>query len=454
MPYKSKRMQKNIHLIYPVQPLKLIYQNILRRTKMSKNLFRLCLLLILVLCFAAVPIVSAQNLVKLKFACWDYEVNDYDRQLIAEFERLNPNIQVEVYDIPASEYPDKMLIMLAGGEDVDVFYAKDPTMYGGLVLRKQIRPLDDLIARDGLDLTGYGGSLDNVILDNMIYGLPYRSDFWILFYNKTLFDRFGVEYPTNDWTWNDFRETALKLTSGQGASRTYGTYIHTWASTYFLFGLQKAEGDLVEGSYEMLRDGLELAYNIQMVDKSAADYAANRSMGAHYRGLFEQGNIGMLYMGTWFMQALIQDAKDGRHDVQWGIVRMPQWEGLEHATIGNVTPVVINSKTQKLEAAWALAKFLGGSEGAAILANNVIVPGYMDDSVLATFAGIEGFPKDETDALVTNQVFMEWPPHRLAGLLGNMVEEEIVLAMTGNKTIHQAIKDMESRRQEIIMLNP
>ena len=346
-----------------------------------------------------------------------------------------------------------MLIVLAGGEDIDVFYAKDPTMYGGLVLRKQIMPLDELIARDGVDLAGYGGNLENVKIDDTIYGLPYRGDFWILFYNKDLFDSFGVPYPTNDMTWEEFEETAKLLTSGEGASKTYGTYIHTWASTYFMYGLQKHMGDLVEGPYEMLKDGLEMARRIQLVDKSAADYATNRAMGAHYRGLFEQGNIGMLYMGTWYMQALLLDEQEGLHNVNWGIARLPQWEGLPHATIGNVTPVVINARTKHQEAAWRLVKFLSGSEGASILAENVLVPGYLDSSVFDKFAEVDGFPGDNMEALVTETVYMEWPPHSLSGLLGKMVEEEIVLAMTENKSIDDAIRDMELRREEIILLN-
>ncbi|HHT91147.1 MAG: sugar ABC transporter substrate-binding protein [Bacillota bacterium] len=408
--------------------------------------------LVLLLSLMIVPLAQAQQ-ITLKFACWDYELNGYDKTLIEEFEKANPDIKVEVYDMPASEYPDKMLIVLAGGEDIDVFYAKDPTMYGGLVLRKQIMPLDELIARDGVDLAGYGGNLENVKIDDTIYGLPYRGDFWILFYNKDLFDSFGVPYPTNDMTWEEFEETAKLLTSGEGASKTYGTYIHTWASTYFMYGLQKHMGDLVEGPYEMLKDGLEMARRIQLVDKSAADYATNRAMGAHYRGLFEQGNIGMLYMGTWYMQALLLDEQEGLHNVNWGIARLPQWEGLPHATIGNVTPVVINARTKHQEAAWRLVKFLSGSEGASILAENVLVPGYLDSSVFDKFAEVDGFPGDNMEALVTETVYMEWPPHSLSGLLGKMVEEEIVLAMTENKSIDDAIRDMELRREEIILLN-
>ena len=34
----------------------------------------------------------------------------------------------------------------------------------------------------------------------------------ILYYNKDLFDKAGVAYPTNDWTWNDMLAAAKKLT--------------------------------------------------------------------------------------------------------------------------------------------------------------------------------------------------------------------------------------------------
>jgi len=416
---------------------------------MKRSSLAVYLLLAFILILA--PWAQAEEQIILKFACWDYEISEYDEALITAFERANPNIKVEVYDIPAAEYPDKMLVVLAGGEDIDVFYAKDPTMYGGLVLRNQIMPLDDLIEKDGIDLSAYGGNLEFITIDDSLYGLPYRSDFWVLFYNKDLFDRFGVDYPTNDMTWPEFAETAKALTSGEGVDKTYGAYIHTWASTYFIFGLQKGEGDLVDGDYSMLKDGLELAYQMQMVDKSAADFATNKSMGAHYRGLFAQGNIGMMYMGTWSMQQILQDAEAGLHDMNWGMARLPQWEGYEPATIGNSTPVVINAKTKYPEEAWKLAKFLGGVEGASILAENLIVPGYIDDTVFEVLASVEGFPTDNMEALVAETIYPEWPPHPLSGLLGKMVEEEIELAMTGNKTIDQAIADMELRREEIRM---
>jgi len=49
---------------------------------------------------------SAQQTV-LKFAAWDYELNQYDRELIEAFERANPDIKVEVYDFPPMSTPTR-----------------------------------------------------------------------------------------------------------------------------------------------------------------------------------------------------------------------------------------------------------------------------------------------------------------------------------------------------------
>ena len=51
-------------------------------------------------------------------------------------------------------------------------------------------------------------------------GFPAVVDNLSLIYNKTVFDAAGVDYPTDDWTWDDFRDAAKKLTDP--ATNTYG----------------------------------------------------------------------------------------------------------------------------------------------------------------------------------------------------------------------------------------
>ena len=60
--------------------------------------------------------------------------------------------------------------------------------------------------------------------DGTAYGIPRDFDTIALYYNKDLFDKAGVEYPTADWTWDDLRAAAEKLTVKEGDNTTqWGT---------------------------------------------------------------------------------------------------------------------------------------------------------------------------------------------------------------------------------------
>lgn len=391
--------------------------------------------------------------VTLKFACWDYETMKYDKALIEEFKAKNPDIDVKVMDIPAKEYTDKMTVNLSANEDIDVFYAKDMSFYGGAIYKKQILQLDDLIKKDNLDVKGYSNNIDSLKYDGKLYGLPYRSDYWIVYYNKDIFDKMKVPYPKTGWTWEDYRTTAKQLTSGEGNKKIYGAYIHTWPGQYTLLGLQKTDKNIIDVDYNTFKEGFQFLYDMQNVDKSAADYATNVSTGAHYKGAFEKGNIGMMYMGTWAMQMFMQDKKDKKFDFNWEMAVLPVWKGMEQKTMSNPTPVLINAKTKHKEAAWKLTKFLGGKDGAKILANNFIMPGYVDKDIIGIFTNNSDLPKSAAEALKVNKTFSELPAHNLTGFTGKMITEEIQLMMTGNKKIDQGIKDMEKRRKEIIDQN-
>lgn len=83
----------------------------------------------------------------------------------------------------------------------------------------------------------FGDSINELeTVNGKHYALPYSMATYGLYYNKAMFDKAGVPYPTDDWTWDDLRAAALKLTSGSGASKTYGflpDYTGQWAFLLF-----------------------------------------------------------------------------------------------------------------------------------------------------------------------------------------------------------------------------
>ena len=62
------------------------------------------------------------------------------------------------------------------------------------------------------DLTPYGTVLEqHYVIDGGLYALPFRTNDWVIYYNKKIFDDAGVAYPTNDMTWEQFFELGKQL---------------------------------------------------------------------------------------------------------------------------------------------------------------------------------------------------------------------------------------------------
>jgi multiple sugar transport system substrate-binding protein len=85
----------------------------------------------------------------------------------------------------------------------------------------------------------YQGKLYSIIRD--FYPGPA-----MFFYNKDLYDKAGVEYPSYDWDWNKMREVAQALTmdsTGDGKVDQWGLAFESWFVPW-LFWIWSNGGDL------------------------------------------------------------------------------------------------------------------------------------------------------------------------------------------------------------------
>ncbi len=386
----------------------------------------------------------------LRVALWDYESLGYDRQIMERYMELNPDVEIEVFDSTAADYDSRLAVMLTGGEEIDVYYAKNMNLYGGVIRRNQARPLNDLIERDNIDLSGYGDRINAISVDGTVYGLPYRSDSIVLYYNRRIFDEAGEPYPTHDWTWDDFERTAARLSRGEGQDRVWGALLRMRQNMWYTPALQLDMGNLLTGDLEMMRPALELQMRMTTETRSAMDWATIKSQGSSERAVFGQDRTALHFNGTWFINQLIVDEGAGRHNVDWDMVRLPTWVGMPTGTRSINTPVVINPRTENLEAAWDLVQFIAGQEGAKILAENLLIPGWLDDEVFEVLTTNPDFPAGGIEGLEYERAYLDLPPQEGSGLVGQMIYEEISLVATENKGIDEAIADMERRRAEIL----
>ena len=147
----------------------------------------------------------------------------------AEYMNLNEDVTIELISIPAWEYERTVLYMLDNGIPLDVIHVNTP-----LYIRISDRLLElthnmmksgYLDPNDGLysawfNLLASDGYFDDV---SKLFQAPLRTGTTVLAYNKRMFDQAGLDYPTEEWTWNDdFLDAAKRLTRNSRTANTNG----------------------------------------------------------------------------------------------------------------------------------------------------------------------------------------------------------------------------------------
>lgn len=177
--------------------------------------------------------------------------------------------------------------------------------------------------------------------------MPFRSDFWVLYYNKDLFDKAGVEYPSNDLTMEDYDALARKMTSGSGDTKVYGCHYHTWRSAASLFSILDGKNTIIDGKYDFMKPTYDMVI-AQQKDGICMDYGYLKTSSLHYSAAFENQQCAMVNMGSWFISTLEAYMKDAETKFNWGIVKYPHPAGAEAgSTLGTVTSLAINADSPK-----------------------------------------------------------------------------------------------------------
>lgn len=394
--------------------------------------------------------------VTLKWAIWDKESTPYWQALADAYKEVAPNVTIEMVDLGSTDYMTVLATELSGeGSDFDVVTIKDVPGYATLVQKNAIIPLDDYISADGVDLSKYAGTTDQVTVDGSLYELPFRNDFWVLFYNKDLFDAKGVDYPTNDMTFDEYDALAREMTDTTFGSQVYGAHYHTWRSAVQLFAVLDGKHTILDGDYEFMKPYYEMVLN-QEKDGVCRKYTDLKAEGLHYSAAFSNGDVAMMNMGSWYVATLISSLQSGEYDADlcgnWGMVKYPHAEGVEPgSTLGTITGLSVTSATDTPDEAWKFVEWVSGEEGAAVMAATGNFPAIMTDEAMDLITGLDGFPTDEAskEAMNVSNLYLEVPYAENVSEINSALDSYHGSIMSGEMTIDEGIAAMNEAVQAI-----
>jgi multiple sugar transport system substrate-binding protein len=155
---------------------------------------------------------------------WIFEgEEDFLPKLKEAFEASHPGTTLEITILPEEQYGTKIDTALAAGSPPDVAFMYDARW----IKSGQMVPIGDALAERGVDLSRFApGPLATCTLDDKLYCIGTYTGALVLMYNKDLFDKAGVAYPssTTPMTVDEYAALAAKLTvaSDDPAKKIWG----------------------------------------------------------------------------------------------------------------------------------------------------------------------------------------------------------------------------------------
>lgn len=295
---------------------------------------------------------TGEEKVKIKFSLWD----KFPQNIIDEFNKKYPEIEIEIVQTPDSDYSQKVNQMLVGGTAPDVILAFE-TDLPKFAESGSIISLDDYVKKsDLIDESDFIPAVEKLSAETGgNYGLPWAYASEILFYNKDLFDKAGVEYPSENWTWKDFENAAKELTiSENGKTAQWGADALSFRGLWWSLAGQAGDSVVKDGKLE-LGNGLQAALEYQNKLTNELKVSPEPSAGDSVADLFASGQAAMTRTGSW-MTGQYKDL-----EFKWDIETLPKGERAYNSL--HTGFYTINAASKHKEEAWKFIEFMMSEEG-------------------------------------------------------------------------------------------
>ena len=411
---------------------------------------------------------ASGKVVKLKF--WGAVPEESGpKQAVENWNKAHPEIQVEYVRFVNDESGNTKLetSLIAGGEvDVFVNYRMDKLVKR--INANLVEPLDSYIAQAQFDIKDNFGDKAITKFNNKSYYIPaiILNDFVSI--NKSYLDEAKLPIPT-DWTWDQYKDYAVKLTKGQGNDKRWGSFVGNLEPKIYEWMDKTVKTELGPNAFykdaqtSNLDNPVFKSYLDTMVDmernlKVQPPYAEAKTSKLQGTSLFLSGKTAMVWNGTAGIRS-IKNTKDFPHDFVTAFAPTPKMTA-NSKFIGGGTGyldfVTINANSSKKEAAWEFLKWYV-TEGNEPLISSGRVPAWkkVDKEKVAKLVlgdnpeklfDVESFKR----VAFADVEYVNDTEFKNLAEIQKIVDEEGERALIGDKSTADAVGNMKKRADDIL----
>jgi multiple sugar transport system substrate-binding protein len=302
-----------------------------------------------------------------------------EQLLLQQFHETHPDI--EVFYIPDPEnFEEKMLADMQAGTAPDLLVGCCDTLpiwaQKGYLLN--LRPYVEAdLEQETIDDWDEAQYKSFFSADGIQFALPKYHGALALYYNKDLFDRYGVNYPSRTWSYEDYLQAMLRLTAdqdGDGKTDLWGSMVDiSWDRIQVHvngFGGHFVDPQDPTRSWmahpEALR-AMEWIRARMWDDHVMATKLDVQNLAT--RDAFVQQRLAMVEDGSWALRDILEQA-----DFRIGIAPFPAGP-VRRVTLATTDGFAVYAGTKYPEAAWELIKFFVGRDyGKAMAQTQLLQP--------------------------------------------------------------------------------
>lgn len=364
------------------------------------------------------------------------------QKMVEAFQNDHPNIKVEVETIGYNDYFTQMQTRVAGGTAPDCYELniENFAAYANKGLLAEIVDADV----SSLNET----ALNAFKVDGKQFGLPESFSNVILIYNKDLFDRAGIVYPTDEWTQDDVQAAAAAIRAlgddifGIWQPITYNELFKVVAQ-YGGSLLNEDKTAFTINSPENIKAAQALVDRVLVSNVQPTEVQAG---GMGDWDMFMSGRLGMIPTGIWAFNTFTENC-----DFAWDIVVEPG--STKKATHFFSNCVVMNPKTEHPEAVTAWLTWLTSSTASA----DIRLEAGWDLPALKNMDDLKAYlditPPDNREAVFKSLDYLVMPPViEDYAMMSDIIGEKLAAAVSGDITVEEALNQAQSECEAKITL--
>ena len=287
----------------------------------------------------------------------------WGKAMVEAWNKDNPDQEVTAQEIPAGKTSEEVIgaAITAGNAPCLVFNTSPAAVpqfekQGGLVALDDFSGGADYVAERSGDAADQYASPDG-----KFYQIPWKQNPVMIFYNKDLLKKAGVD-PENPplATYDEFQATSKKIVDSGAADYAISPaptseFFQSWFDFYPLYAAESGGQQTIEDGEATFDDEAGQA----VWDFWAQMYADGYSPKEAYNGdSFADGKAAMAVVGPWAV-AVYGDK------VNWGVAPVPTSAGMDPSevyTFSDAKNIALYSACENQETAWEVLKFATSEE--------------------------------------------------------------------------------------------